>query len=245
MRTRGVEADLLWLRWVFNWASKWRTAEGRYLMRENPVRGYEAPTERNLRRPVATQERFDALRAVSDDVGMEIRWHSKRGDARSYLSELLDIAVGTGRRLSAICQLRYEDLDPERSESHPYGAITWPADTDKTGRETTVPIAPAVRAAVDRILCERAGIGAAPLFPSPSEPSVSLSRHIADKWLRKAEKLANLEPQRGSLSGTPSDGHVGDRPQGSTRAGRGECRRVEERGDGAEDLTSSQTPRLP
>ncbi len=26
-----------------------------------------------------------------------------------------------------------------------------------------------------------------------------MTRHLADKWLRKAEKLAELEPQRGSL----------------------------------------------
>ena len=26
-----------------------------------------------------------------------------------------------------------------------------------------------------------------------------MTRHLADKWLRKAEKLAGLEPQKGSL----------------------------------------------
>ncbi len=62
-----------------------------------------------------------------------------------------------------------------------------------------MPIAPTVRAALDRVLRERAGIGAAPLFPSPSDPTAPLSRHIADKWLRQAEKLAALEPQTGSL----------------------------------------------
>ena len=52
---RSVEADCDWLRWVFNWASKWRTRSGHYLMRENPIRGFEAPEEKNPRRPVATQ----------------------------------------------------------------------------------------------------------------------------------------------------------------------------------------------
>src|SRR5690606_7788210 len=64
VRARTVEADCNWLRWVFNWASKWRTASGSYLMRENPVRGYEAPKEKNPKRPVATQERFLAVRGV-------------------------------------------------------------------------------------------------------------------------------------------------------------------------------------
>jgi len=46
---------------------------------------------------------------------MELRWVGKAHKQRSYLSELLDIAFGTGRRITAISALRYEDLrlDPE------------------------------------------------------------------------------------------------------------------------------------
>ena len=126
---------------------------------------------------------------------MESRW-GKRREVRSYLSELLDIVNGTGRRISAVCKLTYEDLRPDQG---PHGSIMWPAATDKTGRETVVPISPEVRRAIDRILRERPGIGSAPLFPSPENPQQPISRHLADKWLRKAEKLAELEPQRGSL----------------------------------------------
>ena len=39
VRTRSVEEDLKWLRWVLSWGSKWQTKEGQYLMRESPVRG--------------------------------------------------------------------------------------------------------------------------------------------------------------------------------------------------------------
>jgi hypothetical protein len=53
-----------------------------------------------------------------------------------------------------------------------------------------------VRAALDQILQARLGIGGAPLFPSPESPAAPIMRHLADKWLRKAEKLAGLEPQR-------------------------------------------------
>src|SRR2546428_3192497 len=38
VRARTVEADCLWLRQVFNWATKWRDERGHYLMRENPLR---------------------------------------------------------------------------------------------------------------------------------------------------------------------------------------------------------------
>jgi integrase len=196
VRTRSVEADLKWLRWVFNWAAKWRTPQGHYLMRENPVRGYEIPTEKNPRRPVASQDRFEAIRKVSDDHQMELRWNGGREQQRSYLSELLDIVNGTGRRISAVCQLRYHDL---RLAEGPYGSIRWPADTDKQGRETVVPMSPQVRRAIDRCTQDRPGIGSAPLFPSSKDPAEPMTRHLADKWLREGEQLAGLVPQKGSL----------------------------------------------
>jgi integrase len=192
---RTVEADCSWLRWTFNWAAKWRTPAGHYLMRENPVRGFEAPKEQDTKQPVATHERFLAIRKVSDQVAMESRW-GKRQEVRSYLSELLDIANGTGRRISAVCKLKYEDL---RLEQGPHGSIRWPAATDKMRRETVVPSSPSVRSAIDRVLRERPDIGSAPLFPSPEHPQEPVSRHLADKWLRKGESLAKLEPQEGSL----------------------------------------------
>src|SRR6266851_8956040 len=131
VRTRTVHADCKWLRHVLSWGTKWRDPNGRYLLRENPARGYEAPTEKNPRRPVATTDRYRAIRAVSDGVVMDVRWDGHRRKQRSYLSELLDIAHGTGRRVSAICALRYEDLELEKADGRPQGAIRWPEDTDK------------------------------------------------------------------------------------------------------------------
>ena len=192
---RVVEADLKWLKWVLNWATKWRTDDG-YLLSENPIRGFEIPVELNPRQPVATQVRFEAVRAVSDEVLMQVRWGGRRESVRSHLSELLDLANGTGRRLSAICSLRAHDL---RLEREPHGSIRWPADTDKQGRASEIPISPEVRAAIDRALA-RTGRPESPyLFPSPTDPLRPVSRHLADKWLRKAERAAGLEPQNGSL----------------------------------------------
>lgn len=118
------------------------------------------------------------------------------GERRSYLSEMLDIVNGTGRRLSAVCRLRYEDL--RLKNGTPHGSIRWPADTDKTDRETTVPVGPSVRRAINRVIQERPGIAGC-LFPSPKDGEKPITRHLADKWLREGEKLAGLEPQRGSL----------------------------------------------
>ena len=193
---RRVEADLKWLRWVLNWGTKWRDRDGRYLLRENAVRGYDIPTEKNPRRPVATQDRYEALRSVSDSVVMEVWWDSGRAKRRSYLSELLDIVNGTGRRISAVLQLRYQD---QRLDEGPHGAICWPADTDKQGREWLVPISPSVRRALDRILAERPGIGAAYLFPSPTDQTQPIAYERVRTWFQQAERLAGVSKQQGSL----------------------------------------------
>lgn len=197
VRPRTVQHDCQWLRWALNWASKWRVeGGGRYLLRENPVRGFDAPTEENPRRPVASTDRYEALRRVSDEVMMEVRWGDEWQKQRSYLSELLDLAYGTGRRISAILALRYEDL---RLDRKPHGAICWPAATDKQGRETTAPISPVVRVALDRVLKDRAGIGRLYLFPSPTDRNQPVSYERVRSWLLEAEKLAELPKQKGSL----------------------------------------------
>jgi integrase len=95
---------------------------------------------------------------------------------RSYLSELLDIANGIARRISAVCSLRYQDFRLEITSSAPDGAIRWPEDTDKEGREWLCPINATVRVAIERILRERPGIGRAFAFLSPIDPLVPISK---------------------------------------------------------------------
>lgn len=196
VRIRTVEADLRWLKAVLNWGANWKTGDNRYLLRENPVRGFEFPKEKNPRRPIATQERYEKIKAVADQVMMEVEWDGDRKLVRSHLTEIFEIVNGTGRRISAICQLRYEDL---RLEQGPHGSIRWPADTDKMGRESIVPITAEARAVINRILEERPGIGTAPLFPAPRDPSEPVRYELASDWLQEAEKLASVEPQKGTL----------------------------------------------
>ena len=40
---RTIQVDLECLTSVFNWARNWKTERGAYLMRENPIRGFEVP----------------------------------------------------------------------------------------------------------------------------------------------------------------------------------------------------------
>lgn len=197
---RTIEADLRFLLAVLNWGTDWQTGDG-YLLNENPCRGYPVPQEKNPSRPVATDQRVEAIRGVYREVTMDVTWGEERESVPSHLPCLFDLAVETGRRLSAILGLRYSDLLMEKG---PEGAIRWRADTDKQGRESVVPISARARQAVDRHTARMrrlglAGIGDAPLFPAPYDPSEPLDRNVPDRWLRKAEKLAEVEPHDGSL----------------------------------------------
>ena len=84
---------------------------------------------------------------------------------------MLDLAHGTGRRISAIHQLTYADL---LLNEGPHGSIRWPADTDKLGYESVAPISPLVRAALELIRQERTGIGTRPLFPDPKDQTTPI-----------------------------------------------------------------------
>lgn len=196
VRERTVEADCLWLKWVLNWGVNERVGTDRYLLRENCIRGFPVPHEKNPSRVVASRDRYEAIRAVTDDVQMEIRWEGKRAKQRSWLSEVFDLAMATGRRIGAVCALRYDDLDLDRG---PFGFIRWRAETDKQGAESVLPIDEEARSGIDRQLARRPILGRAYLFPSPTNPDVPISRNLADSWLRRAEKIAGMDPQQGTL----------------------------------------------
>jgi integrase len=55
-----------------------------------------------------------------------------------------------------------------------------------------VPIGPEVRSALDRVLRDRPGLGAAYLFPAPGSPDRPITKDLAVRWLAAAEKLAKL-----------------------------------------------------
>ncbi|MFI4978528.1 MAG: tyrosine-type recombinase/integrase, partial [Solirubrobacterales bacterium] len=197
VRTRAVGADMEALRAAYRWA-----VLKRKLLDRNPLDGLEIPEEANPRRPVANTDRYEKTRAVAGQVTMELRGEGKRVQVPSYLPELLDLAFATGRRLSAILALRYEDL---RLDVPPFGALRWAAESDKMGREWTGEINATAREAVDRVAVDRelgtrAKWPASPwLFPSPRNPSRPVSKDLASDWLERAEALAKLPKLDGSL----------------------------------------------
>jgi integrase len=189
VRDGTIWADCVFHLSVLNWATRWRE-EDRYLMSENPARGFPLPREKNVNRPVVSPERFSAIRAKADQVMMRVGRGEDFREMASYLPELLDIAWGTGRRVSAILSLRYADL---RLADGPSGSICWPSDTDKMKKEWSAPINPQVRAAINRIRVDRQLKGSAFLFPNPNDPAKPLSKELASAWLRRAEELAEIQ----------------------------------------------------
>jgi integrase len=143
-----------------------------------------------------TEERFRSLLKVADKVLVRVGYGKKATWVSSPLRELLILAEGTGRRIGAIVQLLWSDWLPDRGS---YGAIRWRADSDKIGREWIAPVTPEVREALERWRRESPGVGDAPIFPEPNEPTRCLSPCLAAKWLRKAESMAGLEHQKGGL----------------------------------------------
>jgi integrase len=196
VRDGTIAADLAFLLSVINWAVRWRINDSAYVMTENPARGFPVPAEKNPRRPVATEDRFQKVFAVAPQVTMVAGRGKNRQVTQSYLAGILALINGTGRRVSAVLALRYHDL---RLIEGPHGSILWPADTDKMKREWLVPISTEVRSAINTILRERPGIGAAFLFPALKDPSKHITVESATEWLVKAEKLAKVAKQQGSL----------------------------------------------
>ena len=195
VRDRVLEASLRWVNAVFNWATRWKPSESApYLMRENPVRGYAVPREKNPRRGTMTQDRHEKMLRAARTVMMDVRVKGKRKPVPSYPPTLLAIANGEGRRITSILALQASDLHLERTESAPYGAITWRPDTDKEGyKYERVPMSAETRAAVDALLAERPVVGSAPLFPSPKNPEKPVTKDLAVAWFRKAEQAPGFD----------------------------------------------------
>jgi integrase len=183
VNARTIQADVVALQTALNWAIAKRNDRGQRYLKENPLAGIAVPNEVNPRRPVMTHTVYEALLVVSPQV-----------DRLLHLG--LIVAEGTGRRLSAWCSLRWEDVLFEEGE---FGSIRWRAEFDKRGYEQVVPMSEAVRDALKGAQVQQGAIGKAPVFPSPNNPAESCRRDLLDKWLRRAYKLANLEPGRGSL----------------------------------------------
>lgn len=198
VRDACIDGDLTFLNSVMNWSS--REPEGdRYIMSTNPARGFPVPHEKNPKRPFVTPERFEKLRAVAHRVRMVRGRGKNRRELQTYLPEIIDLCWHTGRRISAILSLRYEDLHLATHAETPFGCILFPAATDKTGTARLVPMNSEARAAIDRVIAQRPGIGKAFLFPSFAREGEPIRQDAVAPWVRNAEIRAGLPKHDGSL----------------------------------------------
>lgn len=182
---RTVAKQMKTFRHACRFATTYRTTDGSFLLDVDPTRGLEIPKEKDPKRPVCDDDRYEALLEVADAVRME------RGEdpARSYLRELLVLAAETGARIGAIVRLRWSDWLPDEAT---YGALRWRAEGDKSGRSRVVPVTPEVRSVLERHRQRRPGVGEAWMFPAPrSDGHVRVD--VTRNWLRRAETKAELD----------------------------------------------------
>lgn len=201
VREGTIEADLRWLSVVFRWGMGFK-ANGRPLVQANPLATLKRPKPKNVRRPVASHDRYVRTLQHADTV-----------DPEGRLACMLALARYTGHREGAICQLRVNDFlrtkqevraalgalgsDERHAEHYPHGGLRWRAESDKMGNDSVTPLAQDARTALDAYLAQSPRLGEAPLFPASKDPSKPIRADLASRWLMRAEELAGLP----SLSG--------------------------------------------
>jgi integrase len=197
LRDGALDSDFSWLSSVFNWATKHKIANGRRLLDRNPLHDCTWPKEKNVRRPIASHERFLMTIGRANEI-----------DSSGRLRLILALARYTGRRESAIIHLKASDvllsqdriraalatagMDERIAQHMPHGAIRWSADTDKQGLLHITPVSEATRSEIESYIAKNPRVGEVPLFPGPRDASVAISRVIASRWLLRAEKLAEV-----------------------------------------------------
>jgi integrase len=190
-RARSAEADIVVLHAMLRWASTKRLPGGAYLLDRNPLQNVKRVREKNKKQPFATWERYQAtvaamrrLAADTKNEAVQTRW--------LRMEMALFIAEATGRRLGSIRQLRWEDFKYDR------GLVCWRAEADKKGYSWQVPM-PQLFLDTMRDYQRRLGAIAGPLFAAPESRDGIMDRHLFDKWLSHAEKVAKQPKLDGSL----------------------------------------------
>jgi integrase len=202
MRDGALDCDFRWLSSVFNWAIRHKLPDGKRLLQFNPLHDCKWPRERQQLRPQASQDRYIKTMEHVDAV-----------DPLGRLRAILALARFTARRVSAVCQLQPADIllsrerivsalaaagmDEGLAEEWQHGAIRWRSETDKQGLERITPISLAARTEIERYLVINPRAGAVPLFPSVRDPNKAVPRVVAERWLVRAERLAEQPKLRG------------------------------------------------
>jgi integrase len=173
---RVVGLDLEWLRRVVNLGMK----NPAMLITRSPLVQVVIPDTPQPRRPIASDERFDAVRAVADQVG-----------SQGLFGGLLDLVKALGWRVSALCALRLEDVQLERVYKR--------AESDKEGMAGWVPVSSWLQPRLAALLEARTALDVPGpwLFPKISNPQEHWHGDYAAACLQSAEKTAGVPPLEG------------------------------------------------
>jgi hypothetical protein len=222
----AIAHDGKFLRTIYYWGMRWTVRGQGTLITFNPFGApapgvkslFELPRNLQPKRPIVSDNRYERVRAVAHKVLMQARSKKsptavqvmtkarrnntskvatpvRRWMERSYLLEILDLHWETGHRRGAILDLRYNDIVWQGGK---IVAIRWrPVKHDQQAEEVTV--SSRARAALERVLAQRPGVGSVPLFPAFRDPMKPLPEKTADEWLLEAEAIAQLEKQEQGL----------------------------------------------
>jgi len=177
--TVAARGDLVALSIACNWAV------GEKLLDTNPLANKRArdamKVDHQPCRPVATRDRYEALKAVSGKLSPAFR-------------VLLDLAWHTGHRITAILGLRWRDVSFKATKETPHGAIRWYAGvrSDRKKHEHQLPINREACAALAQWKEQTSATGNAFVFPDPRDGVKPLARFEAKRWLKQAEYHAKL-----------------------------------------------------
>jgi integrase len=182
---------------MIRWACTVREPDGEWLLAENPLRGLTLPVEPSPVRPVATHDRFLAVRASLKKLASEAEadvWRTRW----IRVEMALVIAEATGRRLGSIRGLRWGDIKLDAP------SITWRAEFDKRRTEATIPIPTTLAEELRSFRRQLGAFGDGWLFPLDTKDG-PWDRKVFDRLLREAEAGAKtaddkpLEPLKGGL----------------------------------------------
>lgn len=182
VRTNAIQRELTMLKGALNWA-RGVYEQGQPLLAGHPLEAYKIPGERDPKRPTVEDTTVAGLLEVAEEV-------------HPYLPTLIILARSTGRRLSAILGLQWDDIDFAGSR------IRWRAATDKLRRTTVVPASRAAMEALTGFRAAHPGLGEVPIFPHPRQRrhrGKPVDRHLAAYWLKRAYELSGLQKPDGSL----------------------------------------------
>lgn len=178
------------LRMACNWALITRE-DGRPLLERSPVARLPYCDTPNVQRAVWTHDRYLAALTAAEGIRMQVEWRGRREWVPSPLPEIMAIVEETGRRITAVCQLRLGDVQLGAGTD---GLLRWRRETDKGRKEWATPLSPELRQRLVRYLRRHpAALDAtAPLFPAPRDLTRGPSRETVVRYLRQALTAADL-----------------------------------------------------